>query len=242
MEPPLIGITAGNDPRSPGMYAVRWDYIRSIERAGGVPLVLAPSGAALHSKLVDRLDGLVLTGGLDIDPAAYNEAPHPSVIRTSPERDEFEFLLVRGALHRELPILGICRGQQILNVALGGNLVQDIPTMVGPEVLHNHPHKLRHEIFHEVLLKPGTRLHEILGSDRVAVNSIHHQAVKNPGEGVVPIGWADDGVIEAIEVPALPFVMGVQWHPEAFWDHGAAFAPLFSAFIDEARQWHLQSA
>lgn len=242
MEPPLIGITAGNDPRAPGSYVVRWDYIRSIESAGGVPLVLAPSAATLHSTLVNRLDGLLLTGGLDIDPSAYGEEPHPTSTRTSKERDQFEFLLTRGALSRGLPFLGICRGLQVLNVVMGGSLIQDIPSIVGHKVLHNHPHKQRHEIFHEVVLDKDSQLYRILRMERIPVNSMHHQGINRLAEGLIATAWADDGVIEGVEMPRLPFFLGVQWHPEAFWDHGAPFAPLFEAFVQQARIWQNPAA
>src|SRR5512143_3232478 len=129
--PSLIGITAGNDPAHPDHYLVRWDYIRSVEFAGGVPVVLAPSGAALHPALLTRLDGLVLTGGLDVSPAFYGEAMHPAETTASGERDEFELKLVREALALDLPLLAICRGLQVLNVALGGTLVQDLPSLLG---------------------------------------------------------------------------------------------------------------
>ncbi len=234
MYPPLIGITAGNHPRISGSYVVRWDYVRSVERAGGVPIVLAPSGAALHPSLVDRLDGLLLTGGLDIDPSAYGEAPHPSLSHTSKERDEFEFLLIEGALRRGLPLLGICRGLQSLNVALGGSLLQDIPSLVGVQVSHDDPERPRHDIAHAVTVQAGTRLHEILGAERVDVNSFHHQAPKRLADGLIVTATADDGVIEGVERPGAAFVLGVQWHPEAFWNHGANFAPLFAAFVGAA--------
>jgi putative glutamine amidotransferase len=238
MEPPLIGITAGNDPRAPQSYVLRWDYMRSIEQAGGVPLVLAPSGAALHSSLVERLDGLVLTGGMDIDPACYGETPHETVSRVSKERDEFEFLLTLGALRRNLPILGLCRGLQVLNVVLGGSLIQDIPSMVGPDVSHNDPERPRHVVAHEVVVHPGTRLYAILQKEQIEVNSFHHQCVNRPGEGLVLSASAADGVVEGIELPSALFVLGVQWHPEAFWKYGAAFAPLFRAFVKAACSFH----
>lgn len=234
MEPPLIGITAGDDPKTPGAYVLRWDYIRSIERAGGVPVVLAPSGATLHPILIDRLDGLVLTGGMDIDPAAYGEKPHPTVSRISHERDEFEFKLTQSALNRKLPILAICRGLQVLNVVLGGSLIQDIPEMIGNEIIHNDPNRPRYEIAHDVLIQENSKLRSILGGNRLPVNSFHHQCVKEPGKDLIPIAWSDDGVIEAIEMPDPHFVIGVQWHPESFWNINSVFIPLFERFLVEA--------
>lgn len=236
MFPPLIGITAGNDPKLSGCYVLRWDYIRCIERAGGVPIVLAPSGHALHSSLVDRLDGLVLTGGLDIEPGAYGETPHPTVTKTSKERDEFEFLLVEGALLRDLPVLAICRGQQVLNVVRGGTLLQDIPTQTPSPLSHDDPERPRHAMAHPVSIVPCTTLHRVLCSDQVDVNSFHHQAVDRLGDGLIITARSGDGIVEGIEVAGAPFAVGVQWHPEAFWNHGGAFAPLFDALIDAARR------
>jgi putative glutamine amidotransferase len=235
MEPPLIGITAGNDPRLPGQYVIRWDYVRSIEQAGGIPVVLAPSGAALHSRLTHRLDGLLLTGGVDIEPSAYGEAFHPSVTRTSPERDEFEFKLTRTAMEQQMPILAICRGLQVLNVVMGGTLIQDIPSMIGSEISHDDPKRQRHEFAHQVTLKNGSRLHKILKKDHLWVNSFHHQSAKTCGRGLIPAAWANDGVIEALELADSHFVIGVQWHPESFWNQNGRFLALFESFISAAR-------
>lgn len=241
MEPPLIGITAGNDPRTSGQYVIRWDYVRSIEQAGGIPVILAPSGAALHSRLTTRLDGLLLTGGVDIEPSAYGEAIHPSVKKISPERDEFEFKLTETSLEQKIPILAICRGLQVLNVVMGGSLVQDIPTMIGPKVSHDDSKRQRHELAHQVTLRNGTRLYEILKNDRMWVNSFHHQAAKSLGSGLVPAAYADDGVIEALELPNSHFVVAVQWHPESFWNQNATFSPLFESFVAEARTFSYYS-
>lgn len=239
MEPPLIGITAGNDPRTtPGQYVIRWDYVRSIEQAGGIPMILAPSGAALHSRLTTRLDGLLLTGGVDIEPSAYGELIHPSVKKISPERDEFEFKLTETSLEQKIPILAVCRGLQVLNVVMGGSLVQDIPSMIGSKVSHDDSKRQRHELAHEVTLRTGTRLYEILRNDRIWVNSFHHQAAKNLGSGLAPVAWADDGVIEALELANSHFVIGVQWHPESFWNQGATFSPLFESFTAAARNYN----
>lgn len=238
MEPPLIGITAGNDPRTPGQYVIRWDYVRSIEQAGGIPVILAPSGAALHSRLTTRLDGLLLTGGVDIEPSAYGEPFHPSVTRTSPERDEFEFKLSKTALEQKVPILAICRGLQVLNVVMGGSLVQDIPTVVGSQISHDDSKRQRHELAHQVALKTGTRLYEILKVEKMWVNSFHHQSAKKLGNGLMPVAWADDEVIEAVELPDSHFVIGVQWHPESFWNQGETFLPLFKSFAAAARNFN----
>lgn len=208
MEPPLIGITAGNHPKTPQFYVLRWDYVRSIELAGGIPIVLAPSGPALHSSLLERFDGLLLTGGLDVDPGSYNEEPHP-LTRTNKERDEFEFALLHSAIRRAIPVLGICRGLQIQNVALGGTLIQDIPSEVGTQVSHNDPDRPRHQEAHSVSIVPGTALHRLLGCEVAQVNSFHHQAPGKLGRDLVVSAYAPDGVVEGLELPGHPYFLGV---------------------------------
>jgi putative glutamine amidotransferase len=231
--PPLVGVTAGNDPACPDHYVVRWDYVRSVELAGGIPVVLAPSGAALHPALLSRLDGLLLTGGGDVSPALYGEPVHPAVKKSSAERDEFELKLVREALGRDLPVLAICRGLQVLNVALGGTLVQDLPSLVGTSVSHDDLARPRTGLAHAVRIVPGTRLHAALGRQDAEVNSFHHQAASALGHGLVATAFAPDGVVEGIELPAARFAVGVQWHPEAFWRE-ARFASLFRALVHAA--------
>lgn len=233
--PPLIGITAGNDPNEPGFYVVRPDYLRSVELSGGIPVVLAPSGPALHPAFLDRLDGLVVTGGVDVSPELYGEAPHATVDRVNLERDEFERKLLEEAVRRELPVLGICRGCQMLNVALGGTLVQDVPSLVGTAVAHDDRKRPREAIAHAVHLAEGTRLAGLLGAGELQVNSFHHQAVGALGEGLIATAWAEDGVIEGIELEGDLFAVGVQWHPEAFWKEPERFGPLFRGLVDAAR-------
>ncbi len=231
MKRPLIGITIGYDPQDREIFQLRDDYVRSVETAGGLPVVLAPGRPQDAVPLLDRLDGLVLTGGADVGPGHYGADPHPTVVRVLPERDAFELALVREALSRDLPVLAICRGHQVLNVATGGTLVQDIPSELESTVDHD-PEGERWHRAHEVRVLPGTRLRAILERDEVAVNSFHHQAVKELGQGLVVSARAtDDGVVEGLERPENRFVVGVQWHPEAFWDRGGAFQPLFQALV-----------
>jgi putative glutamine amidotransferase len=232
---PAIGITLDFSKRDQELFALRDDYVRSVEAAGGLPLVLAPGRPDDAGELLSRVSGLMLTGGGDIDPQAYGETPHPSVERVIPERDAFELALVRQALASGLPLLAICRGQQVLNVATGGTLVQDIPSQL-PGANDHDPDSERWAMAHAVNILPGTRLRAILGADTVAVNSFHHQAVKDPGRGVVVSARAEDGVIEGIEVPGQSFAVGVQWHPEAFWDRGREFQPLFAALVEASRE------
>jgi putative glutamine amidotransferase len=228
---PLIGITIGYSPDDREIFQLRDDYVRSVETAGGLPLVLAPGRPEDAAPLLDRLDGLVLTGGADVGPQIYGAERHPTVVRILPERDAFELALVREALSRDLPLLAICRGHQVLNVATGGTLVQDIPSEWESTVDHD-PEGERWHRAHDVRVLPGTRLRAILERDEVAVNSFHHQAVKDVGEGLVVSARATgDGVVEALERPESRFVLGVQWHPEAFWDKGGAFLPLFEALV-----------
>lgn len=231
--PPLIGITSGGEPSFPGCYILRQDYVRSVELSGGVPLVLAPAGAALHPALLSKLDGLVLTGGTDVVPRLYGGAPHPTVTDTSAERDEFEVKLVHEALAHDLPLLAICRGMQLLNVALGGTLVQDIRTVTGSAIRHDDFALPRTDVAHAVSVRSGSRLHALLGRDEVEVNSLHHQAVDRLATPLVATAFAPDGLVEAVELPARRFVLGVQWHPEAWWREGR-FARLFCALVEAA--------
>jgi putative glutamine amidotransferase len=233
-----VGLTIGNS-RDTEIFSLRDDYVRAVETAGGLPLVLAPgkpeAAPALAAEYLDRVQALLLSGGADIDPALYGEARHPTVKRVYPERDAFELALCREALRRDMPILAICRGHQLLNVATGGTLVQDIASQVKAAAVHD-PDQERWERCHDVALLPGTRLREILGQERVAVNSFHHQAVKAMGQGLVlSARGCDDGVIEGMEMPDRKFVIGVQWHPESFWDRPQGFQPLFQALVNAAR-------
>jgi putative glutamine amidotransferase len=228
-----VGVTIG-DSSEPEFYRLRDDYVRAVEQAGGLPLVLAgrPEDAPHY---VERMQALLLTGGADIDPAHYGEPRHQTVTDVHPGRDAFELALVGEALRRDLPILAICRGHQLLNVATGGTLFQDIPSQVQAAADHD-PDTERWEVCHEVEVLPGTRLRSILGRDRVAVNSFHHQAVKDLGRGLVTSArGADDGIIEGMEMPDRRFAIGVQWHPESFWDRPQGFQELFEALVNAAR-------
>jgi len=232
---PVVGVTIAYDQRRAGVYSLRQDYVRSVERAGAVPLVLAPVVAELVPELLARVQGLVLTGGTDLDPTLYGEQPDPKLGEVFRERDDFELELTRQALARDLPLLAICRGCQVLNVATGGTLVQDIASHVAGAADHD-PERERWETTHDVRLLPGTLLARLLETDRVAVNSFHHQAVKELGHGlVVSARSAADDVVEAIEAPGRRFTLGIQWHPEGFWNQGGNFQVLFDALSGEAR-------
>ena len=235
MAQPLIGLTLDHEP--PGgwskypWYAIRENYCNAVRNAGGLPLLLPhmPDDAALY---LDRLDGLVVTGGgFDVDPALFGaESRHPSV-KTKDRRTAFELAAARLALDRDLPVLGICGGQQLLNVALGGALIQHIPDEVPDALPHRQPNP-RDEPGHAVDIVAGTLLHRITGMARLAVNSAHHQAVKTAGPGVVIDAVAEDGVVEGIEDPRRHFCLGVQWHPEFELSEGDR--RIFRALIEAA--------
>jgi putative glutamine amidotransferase len=213
------------------------DYVASVEQAGGRARVLE-IGESPRS-LVNELDAVLLTGGGDIDPVLYGEERHATVDDAEPGRDEFELDLARRAMAADLPLLAICRGAQVLNVAAGGTLVQDIPSSITTTV----PHSVKqpgNAVAHTVQIEPGSRLERALGSTvdsshHCRVNSRHHQSVARIGAGLRPSARADDGVVEAIERPDAAFCLGVQWHPENFWTTGE-FAPLFDSFIAAARE------
>jgi len=232
---PVIGLTIENPRQETEVFRLREDYVRSVETSGGLPLVLAPGRPEDAPDLLDHVSGLLLTGGADIDPSLYGETPHPKLGAVFRERDVFELALCREALRRDLPLLAICRGQQVLNVATGGTLVQDIPSEISGAVEHD-PDVERWQTAHDVVILPRTRLREILGTERAAVNSFHHQSVKQLGRDLAVSARSTDGVVEGIERPADKgrFVVGVQWHPESFWDHPPGFRPLFDAFVAAA--------
>lgn len=226
---PIIGITRCRSLA---------DYEESIRRAGGEPRVLEaghddPAGA------LAGLDGLLLTGGDDVDPAVYGEPRHPTTHDAEPGRDAFELTLTRGALDADVPILAICRGTQVLNVAAGGTLVQDIPSAV-PGALSHSVTEPKFAIAHDVWISPESHLADLLRErleeqEELPVNSRHHQAIGRLAEGLEVAATAPDGVIEAVERPASKFCIGVQWHPENFWRTGE-FRPLFEAFIDACKK------
>jgi putative glutamine amidotransferase len=229
----VVGITIAFDGRRAGVFSLRRDYLRSVEAAGGIPLVLAPGKPSDVPVLLDRVEGVLLTGGSDLDPSLYGEAPHPRLGAVFRDRDEFELAVCREALDRDLPILGICRGHQVLNVATGGTLIQDIPSDVSGGEVHDSERE-RWERSHDVRILPGTRLRALLGEDTVAVNSFHHQAVKELGRGLqVSAVSGEDNVVEGIEGEASRFALGVQWHPESFWNQPRGFFSLFDALVRE---------
>jgi putative glutamine amidotransferase len=214
------------------------DYLESIRRAGGEPRPL-DLGADTPAAVLTWAHGVLLTGGVDIDPARYGEERHPSVQSIDPQRDEYELDLVRRAIDIDLPVLAICRGLQIMNVAHGGTLVQDIPSQIAGAAEHTVPLPL-YGIAHEVWVARGSRLwtimqEELEEGDALSVNSRHHQGIRDVAKGFDVTATAPDGVIETIERQASRFCIGVQWHPENFWRTGE-FRPLFEAFVDAARR------
>jgi len=233
---PRVGLTldaepAGGYSKFP-WYALRENYFDAIARAGGLPVAL-PHAPELAEAYLDAIDGLVVTGGaFDLDPTLYGAAERHATVVTKDRRTAFELAVTEAALARDLPVFGICGGQQLLNVVLGGDLLQHIPDAIPDSLAHEQPNP-RHEPGHTVVVEPGSRLHAIVGCTELAVNSAHHQAAGRVGEGVVISARASDGVIEAIELPGRRFCLGVQWHPE--FGISAGDDALFVAFLDACR-------
>ncbi len=207
------------------------DYVTSLERAGARVLRLEPGSHAIGDVL-HEVAGVVMPGGGDVDPARYGAAADPTFDPAEPGRDEYETEMIRRAIEQDVPMLAICRGVQILNVALGGSLIQDIPTE-RPDALNHRITDPKWAIAHDVTVAEDSRLREILGSARRQVNSRHHQAIKAVASSLRVTAAASDGIVEAVELPGATFCVGVQWHPENFLEHGE-FAPLFQAFVTAA--------
>jgi putative glutamine amidotransferase len=224
---PLVGITCYVDQARWGLWncratVVHQAYVDAVTNAGGRAVVLPPDDT--DDAVLDVVDALVVVGGVDIDPVLYGASRHPTTDPARTDRDAGDLLLVRGAFSRDLPLLGICRGAQMMAVAAGGTLVQHLPEVVGHE---GHREVVGTYSWHTARPLSGSRLASVIGAAEVKVNAHHHQAVSDPGS-LEACAWADDGVIEAVEDPALRFAVGVQWHPEAL-DDQRLFAALVSA-------------
>ena len=232
----MIGLTL--DSEAPGgyskypWYALRENYCGAVARAGGLPILL-PHETEMTDNYLAGLDGLLVTGGaFDVDPKLFGAAERHDSVTTKDRRTAFELAATRGALERGLPILGICGGQQLLNVALGGTLIQHIPDEIEAALEHEQPNP-RDEPGHRVAVTPGSMLHRICGTAELPVNSAHHQAAKAAGPDVAVNAVAPDGVIEGIELPSHRFCLGVQWHPEYAISPGDE--AIFTAFVAAAR-------
>jgi putative glutamine amidotransferase len=249
---PLIGVTTSElrrgelgtlrrhgEPAHPEM-ALGMTYARAVDAAGGLPVVLPPVALENVPALVQRLDGVCLSGGPDLDPETYAERPHPELGPIEPDLDRFELELARQADARGLPILAICRGMQALNVARGGSLHQHLPDRPGVTIDHRQREPGDRAV-HDVTVAAGSRLARLLGMRAAAVNSFHHQGVHRIGNGLRAVAWSSDGVIEGIEAPARDFAVGVQWHAEnlvARREH----ASLFRGLVDAAESFESQDA
>ena len=228
MAKPLIGITTYVEPAAWGHWQleaalVPYDYVRAVERAGGRAVLVPPDDDG-NEEVLAALDGLIFSGGNDLTPESYGAEPDPTTNGTNPARDRGELALLRAALERELPVLAICRGLEVLNVLRGGDLVQHLPDVVGHE---GHRAVAGEFSRHAVRVDPSSRIERVNGE----VESHHHQGLGKIGDGLREVAWAEDGVVEALEDPDKPFVVGVLWHPEAGEDQR-----LFEQLVEAARK------
>lgn len=238
---PVIGIATALEPARYGVweapcFLLQVGYVQAIQQAGGMALMIPPDPALVENpdEVLDRIDALVLAGGADIDPASYGATPHPETVGTVPARDEAELALARRAIERDLPVLGICRGMQLINVALGGTLNQHLPDLVGHGEHRRNPGSFDGSE-HDVRLEPGSLAARVIGEDLHSTKSHHHQGVDLLGEGLVITGRSVlDDLPEALEAPDSTWVLGVQWHPEADPE-----SPVVAGVVEEARSRRL---
>ena len=233
MAQPRIGVTRGLSPTKP-VDEIPFTYQKYHDRvreSGGEPVDLHPALGAPYARLIEGLDGVVICGGPDVNPSIYGQEPHPETAGIDDGRDALEIAMITEAMARDLPVFAICRGHQILNVALGGPLLQHIEG----DSHRAHDGGAGDSRFHDLLIEPGTKLHALLGQERMETNSRHHQAVTTDGiaPGLLPTAFSPDGLVEAMEHPAYRWVVGVQWHPERD-EVKDAFRPLFADFVAQA--------
>ncbi len=240
---PVIGLTTYLQRAQTGVWDVSAAilpevYLSAVSVAGGIAVLLPPQqfDAADVSRVLDGLDGLIVTGGRDVEASRYGHEPHPAADPPSPIRDDWEDALLTAAIERGLPFLGICRGLQVLNVARGGTLHQHLPDLIGTT-----RYNVGGGVFttNEVEVEPGTRLAELVGTDPLEIKSYHHQAVDGVGEGLRVTARSDDGLVQAVELPTVPFGVAVQWHPE---EDAAEDARLFAGLVAAARQHRMAHA
>ncbi len=232
---PLIGIPCQADYREGSgrpIYGNNRTYVHALENAGGIPVLIPMlNDVSLLEPLLMRLDGLLLSGGVDIDSGQYHEDAHLHLGEVDLRLDELELSLVRWALRENLPVLGICRGMQLLNVALGGSLYQDLESQKEEAIVHCRRELPRNTLIHNVHVVEGSQMEKVLGTNEMWMNSLHHQSVKDLGRNVQISGRSADGVAELLEVSGYPFVMGIQGHPEELYSSEPVCANLFSAFV-----------
>jgi putative glutamine amidotransferase len=239
---PVVGICTAIERASWGAWEVACNlspraYSLTVQAAGAMALLLPPDDVAAENpaELLDLLDGLMLAGGCDIDPASYGAREHPETSGTWPERDRFELALTYAALERDMPVLGICRGMQMLNVARGGTLQQHLPDVVGHE---GHRHTPGTFSDHDVRLQAGSLAARAVGDQHTAVKSHHHQGIDEIGEGLAAVGWSpEDETVEAIELPGKPYALGVLWHPEE-----DERSKVIGSLVDAAREYRVRTA
>ncbi|MGC9068618.1 MAG: gamma-glutamyl-gamma-aminobutyrate hydrolase family protein [Thermoprotei archaeon] len=243
---PFVGITSYTvngasieRPKRPTAYEytfqiVSMDYVLAVIRAGGVPVVIPPTtDETLLESYVEKLDGFIFTGGDDISPYFYGESPVRGLGTVDVERDIYELKLIKMILDRKKPLLAICRGIQVLNVALGGTLYQDLPTEHPSKINHSYTVSSKSYPSHYVRIDEKSKLAKITGTLRIAVNSFHHQAIKTLGKGLRAVAWSDDDIVEAVELEEENFVLGVQWHPETMTEKDIYSQKIFNALINE---------
>ena len=241
---PVIGIATQTLPAVAGERQACWlmghSYVEELRKVGAIPwlIPLVPHDPDTLREIFERLDGVFITGGVDVDPASYGEAKSPLCGATDPDRDAVEIALLRHALDRKLPVFAVCRGIQILNVACGGTLYQDVAAQVPAALKHDFfptpEQPSRKYLAHDVTVKPGSRLGHILREAVVPVNSMHHQAIKTLAPNLAPTAYAPDGIIEGVEGADGPYLVAVQWHPEELTDSHPGMARLFTSFVEAA--------
>jgi putative glutamine amidotransferase len=229
---PLIGITTYGRLVD-GRYRLPAEYVAAVRRAGGIPM-LVPPGEQHLEQLLAELDGLILSGGGDVDPRLYGGIPHATIERVDPERDAMEMEIARRVAERDLPTLCICRGAQVMNVALGGTLIEHLPDEVGEGVSHRPVDREQAYPRHPVAASAGSKLAGIMGETAVEPASWHHQAAREVARGLEVVAWADDGTVEAFEKPDHPWLVGVQWHPEMTAAEDETQQRLFDSLVEVA--------
>lgn len=233
MKKPLIGITSTFvrlNELSEGVY-VHQDYHRAVREAGAVPFVLPLTDEEAFCEAIDRCDGVIFSGGEDVDPKYFGADPHTGLGNVFPLRDRLEILAMRRLKTQDKPMLAICRGVQVLNVAFGGTLIQDLPS-IRPNAMQHMQKAARHHDSHWIDIVEGSRLFQVLGHPRVRTNSLHHQAIDAVAPGFRVSGTAGDGTVEAIEAPDARYILGVQWHPESMAAHDPIMKGLFSSLVE----------